>query len=44
MGHFSHAKVNVPFGANGKVKWGILANIPWGDGQEVGGAAAAREG
>ena len=31
VGHFSHAKVNLPFGANGKVKWGILANIPFSE-------------
>jgi hypothetical protein len=28
VGHSIHVKVNVPFGANGKVKRGILSNSP----------------
>jgi hypothetical protein len=28
-GHFIYAKLNVPFEANAKVKWGILSNSPF---------------
>jgi hypothetical protein len=29
VGHFIHAKLNVPFESNAKVKWGILSNSPF---------------